>query len=190
MAKQSQALRQGLYPTPAVMVSCQEEGSRPDIVTLAWAGPACSDPPMLSIAIRPSRLSHEIISRSGEFVVNIPGTEQLRATDYCGSVSGRDVDKFAATGLTPVQGKRVKAPLIGECPVNLECLLRHKLALGSHDLFIGEVVAIHVNGECLDERGAWDFAKMQPFVYCLGSYWSVDRQIGLHGFSMRESAHR
>ncbi len=186
MAKKTQGLRPGLFPTPAVMVSCQEEGGRPNIVTLAWAGVACSDPPMLGIAIRPSRLSYEIIARSEEFVVNVPGLSLLRATDYCGCVSGREVDKFQAAGLTPTPGKRVKAPLIQECPVNLECVLRHKLALGSHHLFIGEVVAVHVEGEYLDDRGAWDFAKMQPFTYCIGSYWSLGEQAGLHSFSVKK----
>lgn len=186
MPKQRQGLRPGLFPTPAVMVSCQNGQGKPNIVTLAWAGVACSEPPMLSIAIRPSRLSHEIISRSGEFVVNIPGARQLRATDICGTVSGRDVDKFAAANLTPVAANKVKAPLIEECPVNLECIVRHKLSLGSHDLFIGEVVAVHVSSEYLDAKGGWDFGKMQPFAYCPSTYWSLGQQIGVHSFTVKK----
>ncbi|MCL5024890.1 MAG: flavin reductase family protein [Chloroflexi bacterium] len=186
MPKQRQGLRPGLFPTPAVMVSCQDEEGKPNIVTLAWAGVACSEPPMLGIAIRPSRLSHGIISRSGEFVVNIPGVDQLRATDICGTVSGRNVDKFAAAQLTPAAASRVKAPLIEECPVNLECVVRHKLALGSHDLFIGEVVAVHASSEYLDDKGAWDISKMKPFAYCASTYWSLGQQIGVHSFTVKK----
>jgi flavin reductase (DIM6/NTAB) family NADH-FMN oxidoreductase RutF len=160
-----------------------DELGRPNIITLAWAGVVCSEPPQLGIAVRPSRHSYHILRRSGQFVVNIPTQDVLHATDVCGTVSGRDHDKFALTGLTPLPATRVSAPLIAECPVNLECLLRHQLALGSHDLFIGEVVVEHVRHDIMGEHGRPDFGKARPFTYTRGEYWGLGEFLGNHGLS-------
>ena len=183
MAKVSASLRPGLYPTPVVMVTCIAANGKPNIVTLAWVGVVCSEPPMIGIAVRPSRYSNPAIKAAGEFVVNIPSQDQLWATDYCGNNSGRDVDKFPGAKLTPVKADEVQPPLIGECPVNLECVVRHTLHLGTHDLFLGEVVAVHVEESCLDEQGVWDFAKMKPLSYCQGQYWNLGQMLGKGGLS-------
>jgi flavin reductase (DIM6/NTAB) family NADH-FMN oxidoreductase RutF len=140
---------------------------------------------MLGLGIRPHRYSYGLIDGSGEFVVNIPTVEILREVDFCGTVSGKDVDKFSETGLSPEPAEKVRPPLIRECPVNIECVLREKIPLGVHHLFIGEIVRVHVDQEVLNERGRIDFAKVSPFVYNQGEYWSLNHKIGLHGFSKR-----
>ncbi|MDO8673882.1 MAG: flavin reductase family protein [Dehalococcoidia bacterium] len=173
-----------LFPVPTVMVSCGDE--KPNIITIAWAGILCSDPPTLSVAVRPGRHSHGLISASREYVVNIPSQKLLKIVDYCGVVSGRDVDKFAATGLTPLPASEVKAPLIAECPVNIECKVISVVSLGSHDLFIGQVVAVHADEEVLDALGQIDVGKAQPFAYAHQQYWSLGEHLETHGFSVRK----
>jgi flavin reductase (DIM6/NTAB) family NADH-FMN oxidoreductase RutF len=155
-----------LFPLPAVMVSCQREGKRPNIITLSWVGVVCSEPPMVGIAIRKNRFSFGIIKESKEFVINVPTQKLLKATDFCGIKSGKNVDKFAEAKLTPVRGSKVNAPLIQECPVNLECVVKEILELGSHNLFIAEIVATHVDSEYLDKSGKPDVGKMNLFCYC------------------------
>jgi len=153
-----------LYPVPAVMVSCGI-GERANIITLAWVGTLCSDPPLVGIGVRPSRHSHGLIEEVGQFVVNVPTAEQVRWLDYCGIVSGRDEDKWATCGFTRAAATEVQVPIIAECPVNIECRLRQTLSLGSHDLFIGEVVAIQMDEDVLNEKGRLDFTKAAPFAY-------------------------
>jgi len=175
-----------LIPLPAVMVSCALPEGRPNIITVAWVGVACSEPPMISIAIRKTRHSHKIISESGEFVINIAGEDQLKAVDFCGVVSGKEVDKFKEAGLTPLKAKRVNVPLIKECPINLECSVRYTLELGSHDLFIGEILATHMDEEVLDNAGRPDIAKLKPFVYCTKAhqYWGgFSKMLAEYGFT-------
>jgi len=172
-----------LFPCPVVLVTCVDPDGRPNIITLAWAGVICSDPPMLGLGIRPHRHSYALIEGTGEFVVNIPTVEILKETDFCGVVSGKDVDKFSETGLTAEPAEKVKPPLIRECPVNIECIVKKKIPLGVHHLFLGEVVLVHVDQNALDEEGEIDFAKVSPFVYNQGEYWSLRRKIGVHGFS-------
>jgi len=176
-----------LYPCPVVLVTCADSVGKPNIITLAWAGVVCSDPPMLGLGIRPHRYSYRLIEDSREFVVNIPTENILRETDFCGEVSGKDVDKFRETGLTPEPAEKVKPPLIKECPVNIECVVRSKVPLGVHHLFLGEVVQVHVDQEILDEEGEIDFAKASPFVYNKDEYWSLHKKIGVHGFSKEET---
>ena len=168
-----------LYPCPVVLVTCVDEEGRPNIIPLAWVGIACSEPPTIGVAIRPQRHSYGLIKETGEFVVNIPTADILRETDYCGEVSGRDHDKFAETGLTPEPARRVGPPLIEECPVNLECTLRRIVKLGVHDLFLGRVVAVHVDQAILDEGGRVDYAKARPLVFNHGEYWSLGEMVGL-----------
>jgi flavin reductase (DIM6/NTAB) family NADH-FMN oxidoreductase RutF len=174
-----------LFPTPTAMVSCAGRDSAPNIITIAWVGVVCSEPPIVSVSIRPGRFSHGLIRESGEFVVNIPREEQLRKLDFCGVASGRDTDKFAELGLTPLPGSEVKAPLIKECPVNLECRVIEVKSLGTHDLFLGEIVAVHMDEEVMNDKGKVDIAKLRPIAYCpqASQYWSLKEAIGTYGFT-------
>lgn len=174
-----------MYPTPVVMVTCVDKEGKPNIITLAWVGIVCSDPAMIGIAIRPSRYSNSLIKESEEFVVNIPTVELAKKADYCGHVSGRDTDKFEETGFFVVSPSKIKTPLIEECPMNIECEVRQTISLGAHDLFIGEVVAVHVDESILDERGEIDYSKAKPFVFNQREYWSLGEQIGSFGYSQR-----
>jgi flavin reductase (DIM6/NTAB) family NADH-FMN oxidoreductase RutF len=144
-----------------------------------------SEPPMIGIAIRPSRHSHGCIKVAKEFVVNIPTENMLRGVDVCGVVSGKEKDKFALMGWRPVPAEKVRPPLIDECPVQLECQVKEVVSLGSHDLFLGQVVALHVKEEVQKGKGSIDIQKCLPFVYCPGSreYWNLGKLLGDHGFS-------
>ncbi len=173
-----------LFPVPVVLVTSADQAGKANIVTIAWAGTVCSEPPMLSISVRPSRHSHQLITASGEFVVNVPGADLVKATDYCGMVSGRDVDKFATTGLTAIPASLVKVPLIKECPLNLECVVKQTLKLGVHDMFVAEIVAVHQSQSALNEKGRFDVHKARPFVYNgAGEYWSVTELLACFGFA-------
>jgi flavin reductase (DIM6/NTAB) family NADH-FMN oxidoreductase RutF len=184
MAKKRLSAGTALYPVPVIIVSCVDESGRANLVTLAWTGTVCSEPPMIGISLRPGRHSHPMIKQTGEFVVNIPSAEQVRVLDYVGSVSGRDIsDKFEAAGLTPMPAHLVKAPLVKECPFNIECKVRQVLSLGTHDLFLGEVVAVHADEEVLRADGALDPEKAHPIAYIGGEYWSMGRRLGEHGLS-------
>jgi len=175
-----------LFPCPVVLVTSVDSDGKPNIITLAWIGTVCSDPPMIGIGVRPHRYSYTLIEESGEFVVNIPTIKILREVDFCGNVSGRDIDKFTETGLTPESAEKVKPPLIKECPVNIECRVKMKIPLGVHHLFIGEVLRVHVDQNILNEKGRIDFTKIEPFVYNQGEYWSLNQRIGIHGFSTKK----
>jgi flavin reductase (DIM6/NTAB) family NADH-FMN oxidoreductase RutF len=168
-----------LFPVPAVLVSCGVE--KPNIITLAWVGTVCSDPPSLGISVRPERFSHHLLEGTGEFAVNIPSADQVDIVDYCGQVSGRDVDKWEACGLTPTQAHKIRTPLIAECPVALECRVTQQLTLGAHDLFIGEIVAVQADEAVLNERGHIDYQKAQPLAYAGGYYWKVSELLGRYG---------
>jgi flavin reductase (DIM6/NTAB) family NADH-FMN oxidoreductase RutF len=168
-----------LYPVPAVMVSCGVE--RPNIITLAWVGTLCSDPPSVGIGIRRERFSHGLIAEYGEFVVNLPRADQVDIVDYCGQVSGRDVDKWAACGLTPVPASRIQTPLIAECPIALECRVIHRLALGVHDLVIGEVLAVQADEELLNAHGQLEYRRADLMTYVGGTYWRLGEPLGRFG---------
>jgi flavin reductase (DIM6/NTAB) family NADH-FMN oxidoreductase RutF len=172
-----------LYPCPVALVTCKDAKGKDNIITIAWMGILCSEPPKIGIGINKSRLSTGIIEESGEFVVNIPGEQLLEKSDYCGNVSGRDVDKFGKTGLTREPAKKVQTPLIKECPVNLECVVREKLDLGSHRLFVGEVVETHVDESVLDPKGNINFEKAAPFVFNAGEYWGIGEKKNSYGFA-------
>ncbi len=175
-----------LYPVPVAMITCQAAGGRPNIITVAWAGTICSTPPLLSISVRPERYSHELLLASREFVVNVPSVELVRATDYCGVVSGRDADKFADLGLTPRRASAVGAPLIAECPLHLECRVLRTEALGSHTLFVSEVVAVQGRKALIDSRGRFALEKAGLVAYVHGHYYALGRQLGHFGFSVRK----
>lgn len=172
------------FPTPLALVTCADENGKSNVLTLAWVGIVSSEPPMVSIAIRRGRLSHPIIKSTGEFVLNVPTESMVKDTDYVGSVSGENVDKWENSQLTPLPATRVKAPLIAECPVSLECVVRHTLNLGSHDAFLSEVVAMHVAPDAVT-NGKLDGAKMRPLVYFAKDYFGLsesklaERGVGL-----------
>jgi flavin reductase (DIM6/NTAB) family NADH-FMN oxidoreductase RutF len=172
-----------LFPCPVVLVTCVDSAGKPNIITLAWAGTVCSEPPMVGLGIRPSRYSHGLIENSRVFVVNIPTTKILKETDYCGVTSGKDIDKFSETKLTPEQADKVEAPLIRECPVNIEYILKNKIPLGAHDLFIGEIAQVHIDKDLLDANGNIDITKAEPFTYNQGEYWSLHNKLGTYGYS-------
>ncbi len=186
MAKQSWKPGNMLYPLPAVMVTCADEAGKPNILTIAWTGTVCSDPPMVSISVRKERYSYELIKKSGEFVINLTTEALARATDYCGVRSGRKEDKFKRTGLTSVPADIVKAPLIAESPVNLECRVTEIKELGSHDMFLAEVVAVHADEAYMDEHGKFDLMKANPIVYSHGTYYSLGKAIGTFGYSVKK----
>lgn len=175
-----------LYPLPAVLVSVVDSEGSSNIITVAWTGTICTNPPMLSISVRPNRFSHHMIEETGEFVVNLTTKELVYATDYCGVKSGRDVDKWKKMNLTPVPSDVVKAPCIGESPVNLECKVTEIKRLGSHDLFLADVVAVHVDDAYMDENGAFHLSQASPIVYCHGEYFDLGEKLGKFGYSVKK----
>jgi len=178
-----------LAPTPVVLVSCRRNDEKPNIITIAWAGVVCSEPPMLSVSIRPSRYSYDIIKESKEFVVNVPTLEICSETDYCGIVSGRDVDKFESTGLTPGPSTEVRAPSIAECPISIECKLKDIVPLGGHDLFLGEVVAVTADESVLDGKRI-QVSRFNAIAYMppTHEYRSVGEMVGRFGYSKKKKA--
>lgn len=175
-----------LYPVPAVMVSCARPGERPNIITVAWAGTVCSSPAMVSISVRPERYSYDIIRETGEFVINLT-TEQLAfATDFCGVRSGRDVDKFERLHLTPGPAVHVGAPIIEESPVNIECRVAQMLELGSHHMFVAEVLGVDVDSRYLDERGKLLLKDARLMVYSHGEYFGLGKNLGKFGYSVQK----
>ncbi len=186
MAKQLWKPGNMLYPLPAVMVSVADAQGRPNIITLAWVGTVCTNPPMVSISVRPERYSYPILRETGEFVINLTTKELTYATDYCGVKSGRDVDKFKEMKLTPIPGQHVKAPLIEESPVNIECRVRQVLELGSHDMFLADVLAVHVDEKYMDEKGKFHLEKSEPIVYSHGDYLTTGELLGTFGYSVKK----
>ncbi|MHA1238488.1 MAG: flavin reductase family protein [Candidatus Odinarchaeia archaeon] len=174
--------REALYPDPVILVSSSYKG-KDNILTIAWTGMVNSNPPMISISVRPTRYSYNLIKNSGEFVAAIPDSNMILEVDYCGIVSGRNIDKFEAAPLTKGKAEKVAAPLIMECPVNMECKIRFTKLLGSHEVFIGEIVAIHANEDIVDAEGNIDYSKISLITYVNGEYWSLGRKIGVYGFS-------
>ena len=191
MAKQAWKGGNMLYPLPAVMVSCASEAGERDIVTVAWAGTVCTNPPMLSISLRPERHSYHIVRESGEFVVNLVTARLQRACDWCGVRSGRDFDKWAECGLTPAPAATLGlAPAIEESPVSIECRVRDVLELGSHHLFLADVTAVQVEEGLLDARGRLDLGRAGLTAYSHGEYFELGRRIGSFGYSVRKDRPR
>lgn len=190
MAKQQWKPGNMLYPLPAVMVSVADKEGNKNIITVAWAGTVCTNPPMLSISVRPERHSYGMIKDTMEFVVNLTTEELAYATDYCGVRSGRDVDKFKEMGLTPEQAAEVKAPLIKESPVNIECKVKEILELGSHHMFLAEVVAVHVDETYMNEKNKFELSKAKPMVYSHGEYYGIGKILGTFGYSVRKKVNK
>ena len=173
-----------LAPLPTVMVSCGDM-DKSNILTIAWTGIINSDPPMTYVSVQPKRFSHDIIADSGEFVINLVTADLAKAMDFCGVKSGRDVDKFARLGLTREAGDVVKAPMIAESPVNIECRVTEMKHLGSHDMFLAEIVAVHIDEDYVDENGAYDFGRMGLVAFNHGKYYKLRRdELGFFGFSV------
>lgn len=184
MAKQSWKPGNMLYPVPAVMVSCQRENEKPNIITVAWAGTICTNPAMLSISVRPERYSYDIIKETKEFVVNLVTSDLAYATDYCGVKSGRDVDKFKEMKLHKSISKVVKAPGIEESPVNIECRVVEIKELGSHHMFIAEVVSVNIDDEYMDKTGKFNLNKAGLVSYSHGEYFELGKKLGKFGYSV------
>ena len=179
-----------LYPLPVVMVSMADRDGKYNIITIAWAGTVCTDPPMVSISVRPERYSYSILRESGEFVINLTTRKLVYATDYCGVKSGRDVDKFRELGLIPAAAAKVGAPMIGESPVNLECRVNQILDLGSHAMFLAEIVAVHAEEQYMDEQHKFHLEQAEPIVYSHGAYLLCGEQLGTFGYSVRRKPER
>lgn len=191
MSKNSNSKRQWkpgnmLYPLPAVMVSLGDNADRSNIVTVAWTGTVCTNPPMVYISLRPERYSYNIIKETGEFVINLTTKKLAKATDLCGVVSGRDVNKWEKANLTPIPATKIKCPMIAESPVNIECKLVEVKELGSHSMFLAEVVAVNVSEEFIDEKERLNLAATEPIIYSHGEYYSLGELIGTFGYSVRK----
>lgn len=175
-----------LYPLPAVLVSCADKKGDDNILTVAWTGTICSDPPMLSISVRPERYSNHMIAESGEFVVNLTTKALVRATDFCGVKSGRDTDKWKEAGLTREKADVVGVPMIKESPVNIECQVVEERSLGSHIMYLAKVVAVHAEEAYLDEKKKFHLEDAEPIVYSHGSYYSLGEKLGTFGYSVKK----
>lgn len=175
-----------VYPLPVVMISCKEEGKAPNIITVAWTGTICTNPAMVYISVRPERYSYDIIKNSGEYVINLTTESLAYATDYCGVKSGRDIDKFKEMKLTPVMGSLKQAPMIKECPVSIECVVEQIIPLGSHDMFVAKVIAVHVDDQYIDEFGKFHLSQTKPIAYSHGEYYNLGNRLGTFGYSVKK----
>lgn len=174
-----------IYPLPAVLVSCGATPEEYNVMTASWTGTVCSNPPMCYVSIRPERYSYNIIKRTGCFVLNLTNKDLARATDLCGVRSGRDVDKFKLAGLTPGKAEVVAAPTVQESPVSVECKVVEVRPLGSHDMFLAEVVNVLVDDRYIDENDKLDMAAMNLIAYTHGEYFDVNNPAGFFGWSVR-----
>lgn len=173
-----------LNPVPAVMVSCGT-GDEKNIITIAWTGIVNTDPPMTYVSVRKERHSHDIIKKTGEFVINLTTEKLAFATDYCGVRSGRDVDKFREQNLTPAESQVVSCPSIAESPVNIECRVTEIKELGSHDMFLAEIVSVSVDEELMDEKGRLCLEEAGLIAYNHGHYFGLKKnEIGRFGYSV------
>lgn len=180
-----------VYPLPAALVSCGETAEEFNLITISWTGTICTNPPMCYISVRPERHSYSIIKRTGEFAINLTTRELAKATDWCGVKSGREFDKFVETGLTRGKGVVVKCPVVEESPVNIECKVKDIIPLGSHDMFIAEVVNVIVDDKYLDpETDAFSLALSDPIAYSHGNYFTLGENIGKFGWSVMKKKTR
>ncbi len=176
-----------IYPLPAVMVSCGSYRKEYNIITVAWTGIICTEPPMCYISLRQDRFSYNIIKKNKNFVINLTTKKLAYATDWCGVNSGRDNDKFKKMKLTPVKAHKINAPLIEESPVNIECVVKEIKHLGSHDMFISEIVAINADNKYIDKKtNAFNLDKANPICYSHGKYYDLGNFIGKFGFSVKK----
>lgn len=175
-----------IYPLPAVMVSCGDIDSDSNILTVAWTGTICTNPPMAYISVRPERHSYDMIKNSGEFVINLTNEQLIKATDFCGVRSGRDVDKWKECRFTKAKADTVKCPLIDEAPVNIECKVKEIRELGSHHMFIADVTAVHADDKYMDANNSFHLNDSNLLAYSHGAYFELGRQLGTFGYSVRK----
>lgn len=177
-----------IYPLPAVMVSVTDGEGKDNILTVAWTGTVCTNPPMAYISVRPSRYSYDMIKKTGEFVINLTTEELAYATDFCGVRSGRDIDKFEHLHLTKMKASKVQTPMIGESPVNIECRVREVKELGSHTMFLADVLAVHAAEDLMDETGRFHLNQADILVYSHGEYKGIkENTLGTFGYSVKKS---
>lgn len=177
-----------LYPVPSVMVSCANKSNENNIITIAWTGIICSNPPMLYVSIRPERFSYDMIKESGDFVVNVPNRELAFAVDFCGVKSGRDINKFEHLKLTASKSNMVTSPYIQESPLNLECKVKDIIKLGSHDMFISEIMCVNVEDTLIDSTGKLQLNNAHLICYNHGEYRTLSDSLGHFGFSVRKKS--
>lgn len=175
-----------LYPVPAVMVSVSDKNGKDNIITVAWTGTICTNPPMVYISLRPERYSYHMIEETGEFVINLTTKDLTYATDYCGVRSGREVDKFGYLKLTRQKASKVAPPMIGESPINIECRVTQCIKLGSHHMFLAEVAAVHASEAYIDETGKFHLEQAEPVVYSHGAYYDLNKILGTFGYSVKK----
>ncbi len=174
-----------LNPVPVVLITSKNKEGKDNVFTVGWIGTVCTKPPMLSISIRPERLSYEYIKETMEFTVNLPARNMTKQVDFCGVRSGRDIDKIKEMGFTMKEGEKVNSPYIDECPVSIECQVKQIIPLGTHDMFIAEVVSSHVNENLMDEKGKIHFEWADLITYCHGEYFSMSKYpLGSFGYSV------
>ncbi len=176
-----------IYPLPAPMITCGDIDGSYNIITIAWTGIISTDPPRCYISVRPNRFSYGIIKDNGEFIINLTTAELAYATDWCGVKSGKDVDKFKEMNLTPQRAKDVKPPMIGESPINIECKVFDILEMGSHHMFLADILRIHATEKFINkETGAFNLSKADPICYSHGKYYSINKFIGKFGYSVKK----
>lgn len=186
MAKISWKPGNMVYPLPAVMVTVRGKDKKDNIITIAWTGTVCTNPPMLYISVRKERYSYDLLKEAGEFVVNLTTESLVKATDYCGVRSGSKVDKFKETNLTKEEAQVVDCAMIKESPVNIECRIKEIVPLGSHDMFLADVVNVNVDDEYMGEDGRFHLDKAHPLVYSHGTYYKTGKELGTFGYSVRK----
>lgn len=191
MAKEIWKAGNMVYPLPAVMVSTADREGKSNILTVAWTGTVCTNPAMVYISVRPERYSYGLLKDSGEFVINLTTDKLLRATDWCGVRSGRDVDKWKETGLTPGKAEKLSyAPVIREAPVNIECKVTEVKELGSHHMFLARVEAVQVDPKYMDEKGKFHLNKSGLIAYSHGEYLELGKKIGSFGYSVKKDKNK
>ena len=175
-----------LYPLPAVLVTVRDAEGRDNMLTIAWVGTVCTNPPMLYISVRPERDSWRALKETGVFAVNLTTASMVKAVDYCGVRSGKDVDNFRETGLRKQEAVKIAVPVLTDSPVNIECRVRDVLELGSHHMFLADVVHVTVDDRYMDERGTFHLEQAEPLVYSHGTYFDMGNVLGTFGYSVRK----
>lgn len=186
MAKISWKPGNMVYPLPAVMVTVRGKDGKDNIITIAWTGTVCTNPPMLYISVRKERYSYNLLKEAGEFVVNLTTENLVKATDFCGVRSGSKVDKFKETNLTKEEAQVVNCAMIQESPVNIECKVKKIVPLGSHDMFLADVVNVNVDDTYMGEDGRFHLDKANPLVYSHGTYYRTGKKLGTFGYSVKK----
>ena len=187
MGKQVWKAGNMVYPLPAVMVSTADKSGKSNILTIAWTGTICTNPAMVYISVRPERYSYHMLKESGEFVINLTTEQLAKATDYCGVRSGKDVDKWKEAHLTPAKAEKLRyAPVIEECPVNIECKVTEVKELGSHHMFLADVLAVHADPQYMDEKKKFRLNDAKPLVYSHGEYLGIGKKLGTFGYSVKK----